>query len=176
MGPFDSSALAAVRARTLSGLAYRSQAPGYDPRSGEGARFLGGRFNPPGSFPVLYLCRSRPCIVAELRRRAGREVIGLQGLLPREVFEYEVVLHSVLDLTDEDVLHGLNVQRRDVVSPDWSFTQELGRAAKARGFQAILSASATDVGEVLAVFTENLGGHGRIKPRLVETWSSPADL
>ena len=41
---------------SLSLIAYRNQAKGFDPRSGDGARRLGGRFNPPHSFPVLYLC------------------------------------------------------------------------------------------------------------------------
>jgi RES domain-containing protein len=36
--------------------AYCNQSPRYDPRSGEGARLNGGRFNLPGSFP--------PCICA----------------------------------------------------------------------------------------------------------------
>lgn len=81
---------------------YRNQSPRYDPRSGEGARINGGRFNPPGSFPTLYLCETRGCVVAELTRQGTRHVVGMEGLLPRVLYRYDLELHRVLDLTDSD--------------------------------------------------------------------------
>jgi RES domain-containing protein len=74
---------------THAGIAYRNQSPRYDPRSGEGARINGGRFNPPG-FPTLYLCETRPCVVAELTRQGTRHVVGVEGLLPRVLYRYEL--------------------------------------------------------------------------------------
>jgi len=55
------------------------------PASGEGARLNGGRFNLPDSFPVLYLCTTRPWVVAEMRRLGERQAIGVESLLPRVV-------------------------------------------------------------------------------------------
>lgn len=82
------------------GEAFRHMAAQWeDPLSGEGARIHGGRFNPPNSFPVLYLCATRPCVVAELRHRGERMVIGVKGLLPRVLYRYEVSLDRILDLT-----------------------------------------------------------------------------
>jgi hypothetical protein len=39
------------------------------------------RTPPPGSFPVLFLCQSRPGAVAELQRFWERQAIGIEGLL-----------------------------------------------------------------------------------------------
>ena len=83
---------------------WRHLSPRYDPLSGEGARLHGGRFNPPGSFPVLYLCQSRPCAVAELRHLGERQAIGVEGLLPRVLYRYEIALDRVLDLEDVPLL------------------------------------------------------------------------
>lgn len=85
---------------SLSLIAYRNQAKGFDPRSGDGARRLGGRFNPPHSFPVLYLCLTRPCVIAELTRQAERQGLNVDASLPRELFEFSADLDTVLDLTD----------------------------------------------------------------------------
>lgn len=58
----DPVSITLVRRRSLSAVGYRNQTRGYDPTSGEGARRFGGRFDPPGSFPVLYLYTTRPCV------------------------------------------------------------------------------------------------------------------
>jgi RES domain-containing protein len=73
MAGFDYSLLATITPARFAGPAYRNQAPGFDPISGEGARRQGGRFNPPHSFPVIYLCATRPCVVAELTAQATRQ-------------------------------------------------------------------------------------------------------
>ncbi len=90
--------------RPYEGSAFRQQSPRHDPLSGEGARIMGGRFNPPESFPVLYLCSTRRCAVAEFRQFAKRHPIGPEGFLPRVLYEYSVEFASVLDLTDARVL------------------------------------------------------------------------
>jgi len=53
----------------------------------------------PDSFPVLYLCTTRPCVVAEMRRLGERQAIVVESLLPRVVYRYEIQLARVLDLT-----------------------------------------------------------------------------
>jgi hypothetical protein len=96
MPSFDPRALGQLTGTALSAAAYRNQAKGFDPRSGDGARRLGGRFNPPHSFPVLYLCLTRPCVVAELTRQAERQGLNVEALLPRELFEIRADLDKVL--------------------------------------------------------------------------------
>ncbi len=158
------------------GEAYRHMAARWDdPLSGEGARINGGRFNPPDSFPVLYLCTTRPCAVAELRRLGERQVIGVEGLLPRVLYRYETMLDRVLDLTADETLAHLGVTVTQITGADLTVPRQIGEAAHATGSQAIRAPSATGVDEVLAVFPELLGG-GRLFPEPLERWESVEHL
>jgi RES domain-containing protein len=175
MATFDPSRLSSVGLTSLEVVAYRNQAPGFDPRSGEGARRFGGRFNPPRSFPVLYLCLSRQCVVAELTAQASRQSVQVGDLLPREMWSVSTSLDQVLDLTAAAELASLGIAMEDLTRPDHPFTQEIGEVAHERQVQAIRSPSATGVDDVLAVFSENLGAV-TLHVELVETWSSVSDL
>ena len=161
--------------RRYEGFAFRQQSPRHDPLSGEGARIMGGRFNPPESFPVLYLCTTRGCAVAEFRRFASRHPIGAEGFLPRVLYEYDVAFASVLDLTDAQVLADFELEPEHLVDDDRALTQQLGELAHQFGYQALLRESATGVDAVLAVFTDNLRS-GRLEPRIAERWETLADL
>lgn len=171
----DGDHIARAPRTPFRGVAYRHQAVRYDPRSGEGARRRGGRYNPPGSFPVLYLCTTRDCAVAEFRREGERQGIGLAALLPRALYRYEISLDDVLDLTDKDVLSALDIERDDLLGRDWRPTQELGAMAHHLGCQGFVAPSATGVDAVLVVFVENIG-LGVVEPSPVERWTSPDDL
>ncbi|CAN5623766.1 hypothetical protein BH20ACT2_BH20ACT2_15050 [soil metagenome] len=175
MPSFDPRALGQLPGTALSAVAYRNQAKGFDPRSGDGARRLGGRFNPPHSFPVLYLCVTRPCVVAELTQQAERQGLNVDALLPRELFEISADLDKVLDLTDAATLDSLGIEPPDLVREDHRFTQEIGEAAHEHAFQAIRSPSATGVDNILATFPEKLAG-AVLNVRLLGEWSSPDDL
>lgn len=134
----------------------------------------GGRFNAAGSFPVLYICRTRPCVVAELRRLGERHAMGVEGLLPRHLYRYGIRLDRVLDLTDADIRGEVGVGLEVLVGPDWTACQELGATAHALGAQAILSPSAAGVDDVLAVFVQHIG-LGTVEPTLFEEWHTMAD-
>lgn len=175
MSTFDARRLGRLQGSRLAVVGYRNQAPGYDPRSGEGARRLGGRFNPPHSFPVLYLCLSRPCIVAELSWQAERQSLEIADLLPRELWRMTVELTKVLDLTDESTLASLGIETAELVRAEHGFTQQIGDAAHENGFQAIRAPSATGVDDVLALFPENLAGV-LLHVELVGEWTTPSDL
>lgn len=175
MSPLDRTKLATASRVELSTTAVRHLSPNYDPRSGEGARLNGGRFNPPDSFPTLYMCETRPCAVAELTRLGTRQVVGVEGLLPRVLYRYELDLDSVLDLTDHQVREHIGVSVADLVGEDWSLCQALGTEAHAAGDQAIRTYSATDVDTVVVVFPE-LVGSGLVNVELVERWDTAADL
>ena len=161
---------------TYLGEAFRHMAARWDePLSGEGARIHGGRFNPPDSFPVVYLCTTRSCAAAELRYRGERLVIGVEGLLPRVLYRYEISLDRVLDLTSDKTLDHLGVTTAQIVGADATIPRQIGEAAHATGSQAIRALSATGVDHVLAVFPELLGS-GRLSPQLLERWGSIDDL
>ena len=158
------------------GDAFRHMAARWDdPLSGEGARIRGGRFNPPDSFPVLYLCTTRPCTVAELRHVGDRLVIAVDGLLPRVLFRYETSLDRVLDLTSAETLDHVGVTTAQIVGSNLTIPRQIGESAHATGSQAIRAPSATGVDHVLAVFPELLGS-GRLMPELLERWESTNDL
>ncbi|HZA40872.1 MAG TPA: RES family NAD+ phosphorylase [Actinomycetota bacterium] len=175
MTDLDPALVAKLPTRPFRGDGFRQQAPKYDPLSGEGARRRGGRFNPPRSFPVLYLCTTRACTVAEFLRAGNRHAIGPEGLLPRQLFRYEVGLDRIVDLTDASMLEQLGLAVPDLVGEDLSLTRSIGEAAHALGIQSIRSRSATEQDDVLAVFLENLGS-GTLVANLEETWETIDDL
>jgi len=143
--------------------------------SGEGARLHGGRFNPPGSFPVLYICQSRPCAVAELKRLGERQAIGVEGLLPRVLYRYEIALDRILHLTNDEVRAQVGLGLDVLIGPDWTACQELGVAAHALGIKGISAPSASGVGDILAVFVQYVG-LGRLESESVEEWHSLGQL
>ena len=145
MSGFDPRLVARVETRSLRAGDYRNQARGFYPRSGEGARRFAGRFNPPKSFAVLYLCTTRPCVVAELTQQANRQNIDVEQLLPRELWRVQIELTQVLDLTDNTTLLALNLAAADLVRDDYQLTREIGEAAYEQQFQAVLTPSATGV-------------------------------
>ncbi len=131
--PIDAGRVATAPLSSFTGQGWRHLAPRYDWLSGEGSRIHGGRFNPPGSFPVLYLCESRPCAVAELQRLGQRQAIGVEGLLPRVLYRYEIALDRVLDLTDDQVCTHVGLGQDVLTGPDWTTCQELGSTLHALG-------------------------------------------
>lgn len=175
MAGFDPARLSGVAPRPFAGVGYRNQAPGFDPRSGEGARRAGGRFNPPRSFPVIYLCLTRPCVVAELAARAARQGLDVDDLLPRELWALTTTLDRVLDLTLPATLATIGLTTPDVVSADHALTRQIGEAAHRSGFQAIRSPSATGVDHVLAVLADNLAG-AVLDVELVTRWDTPGSV
>ncbi len=156
-------------------VGYRNQATGFDSRSGEGARRFGGRFNPPHSFPVIYLCTSQLCVVAEFTRQAQRQSLSVDDLLPRELWRITVELTKVLDLTDHGTLEALDVDPADLIRDDLQFTHEIGEAAHEHRFQAIRSASATGVDDVVGIMPENLAG-AVLLAELIQEWRTAAEL
>jgi RES domain-containing protein len=137
-------------------VAVRHIAPGYLPLSGEGARVHGGRWNPPGSFAVLYTALDRATMLGELERAARRQGLSIGDLLPRNEVTYDVFLTRVLDLRDASNRAAVGLSEEDIADDNWSQCQEVGDAAHYVGFDAILSPSAIGSGETLAIFLDLL--------------------
>lgn len=155
------------------GEAFRHQGPGYHPLSAEGARIQGGRWNPPNSFPVLYLALDRSTAAAEFYRRAEREGRPPEQLLPRRLYRYRVELEAVLDLTGRDALTHAALSPTDISSDDLSRCQAVGDAAHYLGLEAILTPSATSAGRNLAVFFDRLRSGSTVEPLDFELWEMP---
>ncbi|CAN5771327.1 hypothetical protein BH20ACT23_BH20ACT23_26940 [soil metagenome] len=175
MTQIDAAAIVALPAASYEGSGYRQQAPDFDPLSGEGARRQGGRFNPPDDFPVLYLCSTRACAVAEFNRAGNRLAIGPGGLLPRHLYRYDLRLDQIVDLTRSENLDQLGVSQSDLIGEELSITRSIGEGAHSLGMQAVRSPSAAGRDHVLALFIETIGS-GVINPGLAEVWSTLHDV
>ncbi|MDP9340515.1 MAG: RES family NAD+ phosphorylase [Actinomycetota bacterium] len=152
--------------------AFRHVAPGYQPRGGEGVRIQGGRWNPPDSFPVLYLALERESVVGEFYRRARREGSPPENLLPRLLYRFRVELRDVLDLREDSAMEALGLTQAILTSDDAGSCQAVGDAAHYAGFEALLAPSATGIGHTLAVFTDRLRAGSFLEPLDHETWET----
>jgi hypothetical protein len=114
-------------------------------------------------------------VVAELTRQGHRPVVGVEGLLPRVLYRYELDLNRILDLTDPDTRTQISITEDELVADDWTLCQQLGSEAHAVGDQGIRTYSATGVDTVLVAFAELLGGSLTGVER-VERWDNLADL
>lgn len=138
--------------------------------SGEGARIQGGRWNPAESFPTLYVGLTEDIVAAEFRRLALRSGRSTADFLPRQLYEIDVRLQLVLDLTDCEQVAVLGVDAADLMSDDLRTCQALGDAAHYLGTEAILAPSAAGTGVALAVFTDRLGPASALTPHLLRGW------
>ena len=140
----------------------RHHAPRYGALDGEGARAHGGRWNPPGSFPVVYTALDRDTVHRELARLANRAALPVEALLPRRLATIEASLDRVLDLTSASVRRRLGMRAGDLVADDWTRTQAIGQAAHDAGFEGILAPGA-EGGTTLAIFRDDLGAGATVR-------------
>ena len=155
-----------------SGVAGRHLAPGRNPISGEGARVPGGRWNPPDSFPALYLALDVDTVAAEFYRLAARQALPPEGLLPRELYRFEMTLAAVLDLRDAEVREQVGLDERELGGDDLRPCQGIGAAAHHLGREGVLAPSAAGSGAVLVVFRDRLGAGSDVRPLDHRVWRS----
>lgn len=145
---------------SFEGTAFRHVSPGHeglDPAALEGSKRAGGRFNPAGAFGAIYLSLDEHTAIAELRRRAARTGIAPEELLPRRILVVRAELQKVLDLTDPEVRSSWGLTADDLGSDDYRSCQEVAKAARRAGYEAIFFPSAADEeGRNLAVFGDRL--------------------
>lgn len=145
------------------------------PGSGEGARGMGGRFNPPGSFPVVYGTLGRVAAGAELRRIARSNPIGIEKLLPRHLYRFRLRSTKVVDLRQPSVREALGLPRLGLLGVDAVHTQLVGEVARALGIEVIAAPSATGIGDIVAIFSDLIPG-STWDIRHVELWTSADDV
>jgi RES domain-containing protein len=155
-----------------AGQAFRHVGGGRAPLSGEGARITGGRWNPRGSFPVLYLGVSQDVVVAEFRRLAEKQGVPLASFLPRTLYTYEIEVRRLLDLRPEGARSAVGLTDGDLVSDDLRRCQEIGEAAHDCGREGILVPGATGAGDVLAIFIARLQPATVVADVAAELWET----
>lgn len=155
---------------SFEGEAFRHIAPAYNPLQTDGARIRGGRWNPPESFPTLYLALDESTTAAEFRRFAQRQSRTVEDLLPRVVYRFRVRLGDVLDVTTPQALNALDITDA-IPADDMSRTQAVGEAAHYVGLEAILAPSATRTGHILAIFFDRLRADSAVEPIDSHRWT-----
>ncbi len=104
----------------------------------------GGRFNPPNEFGALYTS-------LEATTAAKEVASGLRqrGIDPEQfsegawwVYELEVKLEAILDLTDPNVLESIGIRLDLLTGADINATRGIAAQARERGYEALLVPSA----------------------------------
>ena len=113
-----------------------------------GSLNAGGRFNPPNEFGALYTSLE-PNTAAKKVARGLRQ----RGVDPDQfpegawwVYELEVKLESVLDLTDADVLQKSGIPENSLIGTDVNATRQIAAEGRKRGCEALLVPSASVAG------------------------------
>lgn len=149
---------------------YRLMSGRYQPVSGEGARAMGGRWNPPESFPTLYLGSSVDTAVAEVQRGFAAQGRRLEEAVGLVIYEVDVQLSAVLDLREPAALDAVGLVPGDIAAPDRRRCQAVGDAAHFIGLEGVWAPSAAGPGEVVAIFTDKQRPGSVIAPSPAKPW------
>lgn len=145
------AAMADLRPRRVEGVWHRFVAELHknDADSDQGALEHGGRYNPRREFGALYVSQSPAACRAEMQRRPGVRLRYWHARI-------KVRVTRVIDLTDPSTRDKLGIQEEELISSDWSLTQDLGRAARRAGFDALIVPSAAGDYRNLVIFKDLL--------------------
>lgn len=132
----------------MSAVLFRVVREGLDPLAITGSLKAGGRFNPPNEFGALYTSLDATTAAKEVARGLRQRGVD-PGQFPEGawwVYELEVRLESVLDLTDADVLRKSGILESSLTGSDVMATRQIAAEARERGYEALLVPSATASG------------------------------
>ncbi|MGB7236662.1 MAG: RES domain-containing protein [Rhodococcus sp. (in: high G+C Gram-positive bacteria)] len=148
----------ALGTSVFDGKAYRYTTVRRDPLSGAGARLYGGRWNPRGVFPAIYLAIPEAACMGEVQRAAAANQLD-----PHEMLQVPYLLHTlevrdlaVLDLRTPEALGFVGLDPADIADDDWTACQAVGHAAWFLKVPAVIAPSATGQGHVLTLFETRL--------------------
>jgi|SRR5262245_37056957 len=140
-----------------------------DPLDGGFAAERGGRWNPPESFPVVYLCDSIEVARANVYRKLDGQPYGPEDLLTGPVLvrtnvPEERYLNAATDAGLRDLglprTYPLDSRRRQV---PWRRCQPIGLRAWEAGLPGVAARSAAGRGEELAYFGRRKLRRGRVR-------------
>lgn len=129
----------------------------------EASRDVAGRFHIQREFGFIYVVADRETALAELDYKARAAGLSRQELLPRLLLSLDLVVRRLLDLTDGDVRKAWGLTSGDISSSDCTRCQEVARAARDHGYEAIRFPSARGAGENYAVFLDRLAPGSRLR-------------
>lgn len=122
----------------------------------------GGRWGPPGAYPVLYLGRPRDSVAVEAYRHLVDPFAdgGMTGDLvaTRRLLICDVSVSEVLDLRTREAQQRVGLSEAELLSDVGSYDacQAIGRVAHQLGLHGIIAPAATTLGETLALFEQHL--------------------
>lgn len=162
-------------AQTVTGAWQRHLPARYQDRPLEG-RSAYSRWGRNPGFPLLYLGRPTESITVEAYRHLVDPVEDdpniLDHLAPRVLATAEVRVTEILDLRTPRARMELGLTLGQIQSPTddraaYGACQEVAAAAHQHGFHGLVAPAATQLGETLALFTNNLPADEL--PRLIDT-------
>lgn len=136
---------------------------------GIGSRRYGGRWNPPGSFKVVYLSFTPETAIAEALATNRRGGLPDSEGLPLVVTGVRVELARVLDITSKNVEAAIGLTKEELTiapydqSPIEIPSQAIGRLCRAEGCQGVLVPSAALPGSVNIVVFLGRATAGKIQ-------------
>lgn len=174
---FDRITACLPRAVPLNGAAFRSAGIKYANEaeliSGVGAGYYGGRWNPPG-MRAIYACLDPVTATKESYQEFVRYGFTDEDIRPRVMAGLRVNARRLLDLTDGKIRRKLGFRLDDLTKEDWraiqeggeeSWTQAIGRGARAAGFEGLIAPSARHRGGTnVVLFPENLDSESIVEP------------
>jgi RES domain-containing protein len=142
---------------SLSIVAFSVVREGLDPLAITGSLKAGGRFNPPNEFAALYTSLDASTAAQEVARGLRQ-----RGIDPAQfpegswwLYELEVKLDSVLDLTDASVLTRIGLAENSLTGNDVSAARQVAAEARRHGYRALLVPSAATPGaRNLVIFSD----------------------
>jgi RES domain-containing protein len=112
-----------------------------------------GRWQRGHAVAAVYLADSVATMWAEWYRVLAEFAVPPARALPRDVWRIAVSLERVADLSNEDRLRRLGLERPRPGRPAWAAHQEVGEALHAQGWPALIAPSAArPEGAVICVF------------------------
>lgn len=120
----------------------------------------GGRWGPPGGFPVLYVGRPVSSVVVEAYRHLVDEIEGMtpDRVAPRTLWTCDVSVSNVLDLRETESRKVVGLSLEDVTSPVGQYEpcQRVAQAAYQLQLHGVIAPAAGAAGETLALFEHHL--------------------
>lgn len=145
-----------IEPSSWTGIAFRHVFGENDPLR-ENTR--GARWNPP-EVPAIYTSLSRDGALAE-----ADFLLSLQTPRPRvnrTIYQVEVDLGSVVDLSDPRVLARLGVSAQALHEIDWSVCQPIGAGVEWLGNDGLIVPSARSVGRNLVIFPNQMKANSKL--------------